>query len=114
MVEGGDLVAGYSIDITMLKNAEQELRHSYELVRYIIKYNTSALAVHDKDLKYLFVSERYLQDYKVKDKNIIGKHHYDVFPDLPKKWRNVHQKALAGITSSAENDRYDKEDGSVD
>lgn len=114
MVEGRNLVAGYSIDITKRKNAEKELRHSYELMRYIIKHNTSALAVHDKDLKYLFVSERYLQDYKVKDKNIIGKHHYDVFPDLPQKWRDVHRKALAGITSSAENDRYDKEDGSVE
>ncbi len=113
-VEGKNLVAGYSIDITTRKNAERELRHSYELMSYIIKHNTSALAVHDRDLKYLFVSERYLQNYKVKDKNIIGRHHYDVFPDLPQKWRDVHQKALAGISSSAENDRYDREDGSVE
>ena len=81
---------------------------------YIIKHDTSALAVHDKDFRYLFVSERYLEDYKVKDKDVIGKHHYDVFPDLPQKWRDVHLKALAGITSRAENDRYDREDGSVE
>lgn len=101
-------------DITERKLAEQELKHSHDLMRYIIKHNTSALAVHDKDLKYLFVSERYLHEYKVKDKDIIGKHHYDVFPDLPQKWRDVHQKALAGIISRAEVDRYDKEDGSVE
>ena len=100
--------------ITKRKKAEQELRQSYELMNYIIKYNTSALAVHDKDLKYLFVSERYLNDYKVKERDVIGKHHYDVFPDLPQKWRDAHQQALAGITSRAENDRYDKADGSVD
>lgn len=101
-------------DITERKKAEDDLRHSYDLLNYIIKYNTSALAVHDKDLKYLFVSERYLIDYKVKDRDIIGKHHYEVFPDLPQKWRDVHQKALAGIISHAENDRYDREDGSVE
>ena len=105
---------GTHIDITERKQAEKDLRHSYELMSYIIKHNTSALAVHDKALNYLFVSERYLQDYKVKEKNIIGKHHYDVFPDLPQKWRDVHQKALSGITSSAENDRYDREDGSIE
>ena len=110
--EGNHLVMFY--DITERKNAEQELRHSHELMSYIIKHNTNALAVHDKDFKYLFVSERYLKDYKVKDRDVIGKHHYDVFPDLPQKWRDVHKKALAGITSSAENDRYDKEDGSVE
>ena len=105
---------GVARNITERKHAEQELRQSYELMSYIIKHNTSALAVHDKDFNYLFVSERYLQDYNVKDKNIIGRHHYDVFPDLPQKWRDVHKKALAGITSSAENDRYDREDGSVE
>lgn len=105
---------GFVQDITERKKAEQELRYSYDLMSYIIKHNTSALAVHDKDLKYLFVSERYLNDYKVKNRDIIGRHHYEVFPDLPQKWKDVHQKALSGIVSRAENDRYEREDGSVE
>jgi len=72
------------------------------------------VAVHDRDLNYLYVSQRYLNEYKIKDKDIIGKHHYDVFPDLPQKWRDVHQKALKGEISSAEKDAYIKEDGTVD
>uniref|UniRef100_UPI00351CB54D PAS domain S-box protein n=1 Tax=Methanomethylovorans sp. TaxID=2758717 RepID=UPI00351CB54D len=71
-------------------------------------------AVHDRDLKYIYVSQRYLNDYKVKESEIIGKHHYEVFPDLPPKWRDVHQKALMGEVSSAEDDPYMREDGSVD
>jgi PAS domain S-box-containing protein len=114
IVGGKNLVAGYSIDITMRKNAERDLRHSYELMSYIIKHSTSALAVHDKNFNYIFVSERYLKDYKVKDRDVIGKHHYDVFPDIPAKWRDAHKKALAGKTSRAENDRYDRDDGSVE
>jgi len=108
------MLYGCLVDITERKHAELALKHSNELMNYIIKHNPSALAVHDKNFKYLFVSERYLDDYKVKDRDVIGKHHYDIFPDLPQKWRDVHQKALAGITSNAKNDRYEKEDSSVE
>lgn len=101
-------------DITERKQAEEALSHSHDLMNYVIKHNRSAIAVHDRDLKYIYVSQRYLEDYKIKEKNIIGKHHYEVFPDLPKKWRDIHQKALSGVASSAEDDPYVREDGSVE
>ncbi|HDR51416.1 MAG TPA: GAF domain-containing protein, partial [Mariniphaga anaerophila] len=63
---------------------------------------------------YVYVSQRYLTDYRVKEKDIIGKHHYEVFPDLPEKWRKVHQKALRGIVSKADEDKYIRDDGSID
>jgi PAS domain S-box-containing protein len=90
------------------------LLHSHYLMQYIIEHNKSAVAVHDKELRYLYVSKKYLDDYNVKENNIIGKHHYEVFPDLPKKWRDVHEKALQGYTSSAEDDPYHKEDGTIE
>jgi PAS domain S-box-containing protein len=101
-------------DVTERKQAEKALIHSHDLMRYIIEHNRSAIAVHDRELKYVYVSQHYLDEYRVKDHDVIGKHHYDVFPDLPQKWRDVHQKALAGETSSAEDDPYVREDGTVD
>ncbi|MBP3192732.1 PAS domain-containing sensor histidine kinase [Natronogracilivirga saccharolytica] len=97
-----------------LRKREQRLRHSHDLMQYIIEHNRSAVAVHDKDLNYVYVSQRYLDVFKVKDRAIIGKHHYEVFPDLPEKWRKVHQKALQGHTSSAENDPFYRSDGTVE
>ncbi len=105
---------GFWMDITKRKQAEEALIHSHEILQYIIEHSRSAIAVHDKDLKYIYVSQRYLQDYGVQEKDLIGKHHYDVFPDLPQKWRDVHQKALAGEVSSADNDPYERLDGSVE
>jgi len=107
-------VLGVSRDVTARVSAEETLIQSQDLMRYVIEHNRSAIAVHERDLKYLFVSQRYLQDYKVKEKDVIGKHHYDVFPDLPQKWREVYQRALAGEILSAEDDPYVREDGSVD
>ncbi len=101
-------------DITERKRAEEMLRHSYDLFQYIVEHMRSAVAVHDRNLNYIYVSQQYLREYKVKEKDIVGKHHYEVFPDLPQKWRDAHQRALAGEVLSAEEDPYFREDGSVE
>jgi PAS domain S-box-containing protein len=102
------------IDITAQKQAEEALRHSHDLMKYIIEHDRSAVAVHDKNLNYIYVSQRYLNDFNVKETDVIGKHHYEVFPDLPQKWRDVHQRALAGEILSAEDDPYYRDDGSME
>ncbi len=101
-------------DITDRINAEQALHQSHKLMSYIIENDRSAIAVHDKDLNYIYVSQKYLDDYRVEDKNIIGKHHYEVFPDIPKKWRDVHQRVLKGEVLKKERDLFIREDGTRD
>ncbi|MDP2215915.1 MAG: PAS domain-containing protein [Methanolobus sp.] len=112
----GQTVKSYGVnqDITDRKLSEKALMHSHNLLSYIVEHTRSAVAVHDRDLNYIYVSQRYLDEYKVKKKDIIGKHHYEVFPDLPQKWRDVHQMALAGEVISAEDDQYIREDGTVE
>lgn len=106
-------------DITELKLLEQErtnnekkLLHMKNLLSYIVEHNNNGVAVHDRDLHYIYVSKRYLEQYNIQE-DVIGKHHYDVFPDLPQKWRDVHQRALIGEGSHAEKDSYEREDGSI-
>ncbi|HEY3325186.1 MAG TPA: PAS domain S-box protein [Planctomycetota bacterium] len=105
---------GSNRDITERKKAEDALAHSHDLMRYIIEHNRSAIAVHDRDMRYIYVSQRYLQDYKVEEKDVIGRHHYELFPDLPQKWKDVHQRVLRGEVLSAEDDAYVRADGSVE
>lgn len=105
---------GISRDITELKNAENALSHSYNLLRYVVEHTRSSVAVHDRNLNYIFVSQRYLDEFKVREEDVIGRHHYDVFPDLPRKWRDVHQKALEGEVLSAEDDPFYRDDGTVE
>jgi PAS domain S-box-containing protein len=94
--------------------SEEKLIHSYGLMDYIISHARSAIVVFDRDFKYIYVSKRYLKDYKVKEKNVIGKHHYEVFPDIPEKWKDVHQRSLAGEVLSSEEDPYYRSDGSIE
>ncbi|HAQ62389.1 TPA: hypothetical protein DCR49_10405 [Candidatus Delongbacteria bacterium] len=91
-----------------------ELSKGHNLLKYIIEHSNGGVAVHDKDLNYIYVSRHYLEQYKVQDKNVIGKHHYDVFPDLPQKWRDVHKRALKGEILSNDCDPYQRADGSIE
>jgi PAS domain S-box-containing protein len=102
-------------DISKRRKAESALRHSTDLLRYVIEHTRSAIAIHDKNLRYLYVSQKYLDEYHIPDgKAIIGKHHYEVIPDLPEKWREVHQRALAGEVISADDDAYEKAEGKTE
>jgi PAS domain S-box-containing protein len=114
MIPGTDKSVASLLDVTERKNAEEELAHSEKLMRYVIENTKSGVAVHDKDLRYIYVSQQYLKQYKVNEKNVIGRRHYDVFPDLPQKWRDVHQRVLKGEVMSADRDPYHRDDGTVE
>ncbi len=94
-------------------NAISLLQNSEENMRYIVRHDPNAIAVYDCNLHYVAVSERYLQDYAVSEEEIIGKHHDEVFPEMPQKWRDVHQRCLAGATESNKDDSFERPDGSI-
>jgi PAS domain S-box-containing protein len=101
-------------DITQRKQTETALTNYEQLMRYVIDHANSGVAIHDRDLNYLYVSQRYLDMYNVQEQDVLGKHHYEIFPDLPQKWREAHQKALRGEVSRADRDTFVREDGTVE
>jgi PAS domain S-box-containing protein len=112
---------GVARDITEFKDSEkriseneEQLVHWRNLMKYVIEHFSGAVAVHDRDLNYIYVSQRYLNDYQIKHQDVIGKHHYEIFPDLPQKWRDVHQRVLKGEVVRADLDKYQKSDGSFE
>jgi PAS domain S-box-containing protein len=100
-------------DITDRKELENKLMENNERFRYILKYDPNAIAVYDKDLHYIIASDRYLDDYGVKDKDIVGKPHYEVLPEIPERWREIHRRVLKGEVLRNDNDFFVREDGSI-
>jgi PAS domain S-box-containing protein len=105
-------------DITDRKRAEEAVRESEarvrareELLKIFVKSVPAGVAMLDREMRYLQVSDRFCADYGVDGSQIIGRSHYDVFPDLPERWRDVHRRALAGETVRADEDRWDRRDG---
>ena len=108
-------------DVTERRRAEMVLRekdaylqHWHELMQYIIRHDPNSIAVFDKGLHFLFVSDRFLHDYRIPKTDVIGRHHYEIFPDIPEKWRVVHQHVLQGEVLAEEEDRFEREDGRID
>ena len=72
----------------------------------------SAVAMFDRDMRYLATSPAWLRDYKIEGP-LIGRSHYDVFPEIPDRWRTIHQRALAGETFSEPTEAFERADGSI-
>ncbi len=78
----------------------------------LIKHTPAAVAVFDEHMCYLAHSDRWLNDYGLGNRNIIGQSHYDVFPDINEKWKADHQRVLQGETFISE-DEWQRENGDV-
>ena len=98
-------------EIERRTEVEKKLQASHRLMSYIIEHMRSAVAVLDHNLHFVYLSKKFLQDYEVQEKHAIGKHHYEVFPGIPQKWRQVHKKCLEGSIIRAEDDTYLRPDG---
>lgn len=81
--------------------------------KLFIQQAPSAIAMFDTNMCYLAVSQKWYEDYSISDDNIIGKSHYDVFPEIGEKWKDDHKRCLNGEVLKSEEDRFERSDGSV-
>jgi PAS domain S-box-containing protein len=74
------------------------------------------IAIFDRDMRYLAASRRYLTDQGLPgDTELAGRLHYEVFPEVPRKWREIHAAVLSeGKSFSHEADPYMARDGRIE
>ena len=82
-----------------------------ELLKIFVKNVPAGAAMLDRDMRYLEVSDRWCADYSVDATHALGRSHYELFPDMPARWKEAHRRALEGETLRADEDRWDREDG---
>lgn len=103
-------------DITERKRVEEALRNREEQLLMFVKHAPAAIAMFDTDMRYLAVSDRFLTDYRLDRKNLVGLCHYDVFPEFRtmEERRAIHNRCLAGAIERCEEDPFLRSDGALD
>lgn len=82
-------------------------------LQQLIDLPHAALAMFDRDMRYLAASRRWCDDFGLDDREILGRSHYELFPNLHQRWKAVHHRGLAGEVVTAEEDPFVRQDGSV-
>ncbi|BAZ27717.1 integral membrane sensor hybrid histidine kinase [Cylindrospermum sp. NIES-4074] len=91
------------IDMTGRNEAEIGMHESQAYLLQAIEYAPVAIAILDREMRYLAVNRRWLTEYDLTD-DMIGRSHYEVFPDIPPKWQQIYQRCLAGAIEQGDED----------
>src|ERR1700751_5155033 len=113
---------GVNTDVTERKRAEEalagmnrtlvaqaaSLQAREELLRVFVKNVPAAVAMLDRDMRYLQVSDRWCSDNSVEASELLGRSR-ELFPKMPDRWKEVNRRALQGETLRADEDRWESE-----
>jgi PAS domain S-box-containing protein len=97
----------YFHDTSERRRAEEESQRSRRLLEMFVENAPAGLAMFDRNMRYLRVSKMWYQDHGLYGHSVLGKSHYDVFPELPEHWKESHRRGMAGESLSAVEDWVD-------
>lgn len=103
-------------DISNRRTLENKLVANEKLLQQFVKHTPNAVAMFNNSLEYMVASDAWYKDYGIEGRQIIGMHHYDVFPEIRQMphWQELHQRALLGELIREDRDAFIRHDGHTD
>jgi PAS domain S-box-containing protein len=99
----------------LARDAAERQAATAKLLSQFVEEAPAAIAMFDRQMCFLAVSGRYWTDYGLPDGTVlIGRSYYEVHPEIPQRWKDIHARVLAGETVSCDEDALHGADGRVD
>ena len=111
-VGGRHLFVAFVTDISIRQGALDALHKTEGDLRRYMESAPAAIATFDLEMRYLAVSQRFRDDYRLGSRDLLGVSHYQVFPEIPQKWREVHKRCLQGAVERCDSEPFLRADGS--
>ncbi len=86
---------------------------SHNNMRTFVEHAPVAIAMFDRTMRYMAASNRWIDEYHLGQRDIIGKSHYEIFPEITQYWREAHLRGLRGEVLTAQEDCFERLDGTV-
>lgn len=102
---------GTHLDITESEKAKTIMQNQFDLLKEMVENIPTAVAMLDRDLRYIAVSKKWLIDYGLEGQDIIGKSHNEIFTNFDSHWKCIYQRALDGETVYCNKDSFERIDG---
>lgn len=85
---------------------ERDLLLEKSMLSAFVENTPAAVAMFDTQFRYIAYSRRWLEEYKLTGRNILGLSHYEVFPSISDEWKEIHLRCLNGAVERNEEDRW--------
>ena len=95
------------------RRAEAAARQSTDRLRLFVEHTPAPVAMLDREMRYVAYSRRWLSDFQLGDESLVGRSHYDVFPEIPEGRRAIHRRCMAGAVERGEGE-FVHADGRID
>lgn len=100
-------------DITSEKCAIAYAHDAEALLHHFIRHAPVAIAMFDREMRYLEASRKWLVDHEIEEKNIKGCLHHELFPQIEDAWKDMLRRCLGGEIVNSREEHFRKADGSL-
>ncbi|MEY2977014.1 MAG: PAS domain S-box protein [Prochlorotrichaceae cyanobacterium] len=116
-----ELYQQLQLELQERQQSEQKIREqaalldrAHQLLRLFIRYAPVGIAMFNREMQYVAASQRWIDEYALGSiESILNRCHYDIFPEIPERWKQIHQRCLAGAIEKCDEDIFVREDGTT-
>ncbi|MGP1990612.1 PAS domain S-box protein [Zobellia laminariae] len=96
-----------------MSTAKNNSKSQEEYQKMFIEQASTAMAMVDNDMCYIAASPSWIKDYGLEGIELIGRSHYEIFPEIGDDWKDMHNRCLNGATDICEETAFERTDGSI-